>query len=382
VPAERVDKLSDVTDVVDVVVVGGGAMGTAAARSLAARGREVLVFERFEVGNALGSSGGPTRIFRLSYHHPDYVRMARLAIASWRALESEAGEPLLIPTGGLDLGDPDGLRAQALHEAGEAFTVISAEGAAERWPGVRFRSGVEVLVQDDAAVCLAERTIGAQARSAVAAGATILERTPVGSIVTIGPDLAEVRTADRTIRAPVVVVAAGAWEAGLLRGVGIDLPLRPTQEQVTYFRGGEAAEGPQPMPTIVDWTRDPIAYTVPDPTEPGSFKVALHLSGPVVDPDDRTTEADPLRVDEVVRYARETFPGSDPTGDSETCLYTNAPDEDFVLDRTGPVVIASPCSGHGFKFAPLVGELVADLATGAEPAVPLGRFASSRAALR
>jgi sarcosine oxidase len=377
-----VDRLSTVTEAVDVVVVGGGAMGTAAARSLAARGRDVLVLERFEVGHSLGSSGGPTRIFRLSYHHPDYVRMARLAIASWRSLESEAGETLLIPTGGLDLGDPDGLRAQALREAGEAYAVISAGEAAERWPGVRFRWGVEVLVQDDAAVCLAERTLRAQARSAVAAGATILERTPVGSIATVGSDLAEVRTADRTIRAPAVVVAAGAWEAGLLRGVGIDLPLRPTLEQVTYFRGGRAAAGPESMPTIVDWTRDPIAYTVPDPTEPGSFKVALHLSGPVVDPDDRTSEPDPGRVHDVVRYTRETFPGSDATGVSETCLYTNTPDEDFVLDRVGPVVIASPCSGHGFKFAPLVGEIVADLATGARPAVPLARFASSRESLR
>jgi sarcosine oxidase len=371
-----------VTDAVDVVVVGGGAMGTAAARSLAARGREVLVLERFEIGHALGSSGGPTRIFRLSYHHPDYVRMARLAIASWRALEGETGEALLIPTGGLDLGDPNGLRARALREAGEACTVISAGEASERWPGVRFPEDVEVLIQDDAAVCLAERTLRAQARSAVAAGATIMEGTPVASIARIGPDLAEVRTYDGTIRAPVVVVAAGAWEAGLLRGADIDLPLRPTLEQVTYFRGGEAAAGPAPMPTIVDWTRDPIAYTVPDPTEPGSFKVALHLSGPVVDPDARTTEADPSRVDEVVRYARERFPGADPTGDSESCLYTNAPDADFILDRVGPVVIASACSGHGFKFAPLVGELVADLATGAGPAVPLERFASSRASLR
>jgi sarcosine oxidase len=375
-----VDKLSTVTDAVDVVVVGGGAMGTAAARSLAARGRDVLVFERFKIGHAFGSSGGPTRIFRLTYHHPDYVRMARLAMRLWRALEDEAGEPLLIPTGGLDLGDPDELRARALREAGEAFTVISSGEAAERWPGIRFPSGVEVLVQDDAGVCMAERTLRAQARSATAAGASIREGTAVESIAPAGRDGVEIRTADRTIRASVVVVAAGAWAAGLLQDFGIELPLLPTLEQVTYFRGGEAASSS--MPTLVDWTRDPIVYTVPDPTAPGSFKVALHRSGPVVDPDARTTEPDPMREDAVVRFARELFPGADPTGWSETCLYTNAPDEDFVLDRVGPVVIASPCSGHGFKFAPLVGELVADLATGAEPAVPLDRFASSRAALR
>jgi sarcosine oxidase len=367
-----------VTDAYDVVVVGGGAMGTAAARTLAARDRTVLVLERFEIGHGLGSSGGPTRIFRLSYHHPDYVRMARLAIASWRSLERETGESLLITTGGLDVGDPDGLRAAALREAGERFDIVSTEEASERWPSIRFPDGVDVLVQDDAAVCMAERTVRAQARSAAAAGARIIERTPVLSIAAIGTDLVEVRTADRTVRAPVVVVAAGAWATGLLQGVGIDLPLRPTLEQVTYFRSGPLV----PLPTVVDWTRDPIAYAVPDPPEHGSFKVALHRSGPVIDPDARPVEPDRSRVDAVVGYARTTFPGAEPTGETDTCLYTNTPDEDFVIDRLGPFVIASPCSGHGFKFAPLVGELVADLATGGAPAVPLERFAADREALR
>ena len=369
------------TDKADVVIVGGGAMGTSAARALAKRGRDVVVLERFELGHSHGSSGGPTRIFRLSYHHPDYVRMARRAIASWRDLEREAGEPLLVPVGGIDVGDPGGLRAAALEAAGEHYERISSTAATERWPGIRLPEGVDVLAQDDAGVCLVERTLRALHRSAVAEGATIRERTAVDSIARSGPDAVEVRTADRTIRSGAVVVAAGAWASDLLRGVGIDLPLRPTLEQVTYFRD-EATTPPGSPPTIVDWTRDPIAYTVPDPTDPGSFKVALHLSGPVVDPDAHPREPDPARVEAVLRYANETFPGAGPTGVTETCHYTNAPDEDFVLDRVGPVVIASPCSGHGFKFVPLVGELVADLVTGAEPAVPLARFASDRASLR
>ena len=230
------DKLRPVTDVADVVIIGGGAMGTSAARALAKRGRDVLVLERFEVGHAHGSSGGPTRIFRLSYHHPDYVRLARHAIASWRDLEDEAGEPLLIPTGGVDVGDPDGLRATALAAAGEPFELISSAAASERWPAIRFPAGVDVLVQDDAAVCMAERTMRALHRAAAAAGATILERTPVEAIARAGAGRRGGPHRGSHKSGEDVVVAAGAWAGSLLHQVGIDLPLRTTLEQGDLLR--------------------------------------------------------------------------------------------------------------------------------------------------
>ena len=365
------------TDTYDVIVVGGGVMGTAAARSLAKRNRHTLLLERFELGHARGSSGGPTRIFRLTYEHPDYVRIARRALDDWRALEAEAGEGLLITTGGIDIGEAGKRSAQALEAAGEPFEYLTAEAVSERWPAIRLDRAAEVFVQEDGGVCLAERTVHAQARLATDAGATILERTPVDRIEATGLG-AVVHAGGTAYRAPVVVVTAGAWASGLLRGAGIDLPLVPSFEQVTYF----ALEEPEPLPTVIDWTVDPprTPYTVPDPERPGRFKIALHMSGPAVDPDARSFEPDPDRVERVTAYAGMRFGPHHPEGGTDTCLYTNTPDEDFVLDRRGPVVIGSPCSGHGFKFAPLIGRILADLATAQPAPIPIERFLTGRLA--
>jgi len=362
----------------DVVVVGGGAMGTSAARWLAERGRDTLLLERFEIGHARGSSGGPTRIFRVSYDDPDYVRMARRALQEWRSLEAEAGEPLMITTGGLDIGRAGRSTSDALEAASEAFEYLPAEAVLERWPAIRLEPGTEAFVQEDGGVCMAERTVRAQARLAAGAGATVLENTRVDSIVANHAG-AEVRTEAETYRAPVVVVTAGPWAGDLLRTAGIDLPLVPSFEQVTYF----ALEDPSPLPTVIDWDVTPprTPYTVPDPERPGHFKVALHMSGPPVDADARSFEPDPDRVRRVVEYAAGRFAQHAPDGGTDTCLYTNAPDEHFVLDRHGPVVVGSPCSGHGFKFAPLIGQILADLATGRPTAVPVERFGTARFAV-
>jgi sarcosine oxidase len=364
-----------VTQDLDVVVVGAGVMGTSAARWLATRNRHTLLLERFEIGHARGSSGGPTRIFRLTYHHPDYVRMARLALEEWRALEAEAGEPLMVTTAGLDLGEGGRSSAEALESAGVPFQYLPVEAVRERWPGLRLRLGTEVFVQEDGGVCMAERTVRAQASLASRAGAIVLEHTPVDSILATGMG-AEIRTPAETYRAPVVVVTAGPWAGPLLRTAGIDLPLVPSFEQVTYF----ALEEASPLPTIVDWDVNPprTPYTVPDPETPGHFKVALHMSGPSVDADTRSFDPDPDRVERVTSYAAERFAPHRAEGGTDTCLYTNTPDEDFVLDRHGPVVIGSPCSGHGFKFAPLMGRILADLAMAQPAPLPIERFLTGR----
>jgi sarcosine oxidase len=362
----------------DVIVVGAGAMGTATARSLAERGRSVLLLERFEIGHARGSSGGPTRIFRLSYDHPDYVRMARSALAEWRELEARAGEPLLITTGGLDVGEGARSNAAALEAAGERFEYLSAEAITERWPGLRLPPGTEAFVQEDGGVCMAERTVRAQARLAEEGGATILSGTTVEVIHVTGTG-AEARTPDSTYRADVVVLTAGAWAVPLLVGAGHPLPLVPSLEQVTYFE----LEEPSPLPTVIDWTIDGAhtPYVVPHPEEPGAFKVAVHRSGPSVDADARSFEPDPARVAAVTAYAADRFAPHHATGITDTCLYTNTPDEDFVLDRRGPLVVGSACSGHGFKFTPLIGRILADLATAQPAPIPIERFLMGRLAL-
>jgi sarcosine oxidase len=366
-----------VTQDYDVIVVGAGVMGTSAARWLAKRNRNTLLLERFDIGHARGSSGGPTRIFRLTYEHPAYVRMASVALEEWRALESESGERLLITTGGLDVGEGGRPSARALEAVGVAHAYLSAEAIADRWPGLRVPHGTEVFVQEDGGVCMAERTVRAQARVAAELGATVREGVRVERILATGTG-AEVNTQAETFRAPVVVVTAGPWAGDLLRTAAIDLPLVPSFEQVTYF----ALEEPSPLPTVIDWTahtwRTP--YAVPNPEEPGRFKVAIHRSGPDVDADARSFEPDAERVKMATEYAATRFAPHRAEGGTDTCLYTNTPDEDFVLDRRGSVVIGSPCSGHGFKFAPLIGRILADLATAQPTPLPIERFLTGRLA--
>lgn len=357
----------------DVLIVGGGAVGTAAARSLSARGRAVTLFERARIGHSGGSSGGPTRIFRVVYDDPDYVRMARRSLPEWRKLEAEAGEDLLITTASVDVGSEAMAAVDALVAAGESFTLPSAAETMERWPALRIAEGETVVVQEDGAVCMAARTLAAQARVARSNGAELLEDTEILAIRPVA-DGVEVVTSDSTWRAPVAVVAAGAWARGLLAEPVEDLPLVPSLEQVTYLD----LETPSPLPTLIEWA--PVSgfqpYAVPDPTVPGAFKIALHTSGPPVDPDGYR-EVDAHREAVATGYAGERF-AAHRIGASETCFYTRTPDLDFALDRRGPVVVASPCSGHGFKFVPLLGELVADLATGTEPSFPIGRFGVGR----
>jgi sarcosine oxidase len=367
-----------VTHDLDAIVIGGGAMGTATARTLAERGRQTLLLERRSIGNDRGSSSGRTRIFRLAYDDPDYVRLARLALDAWRELEARAGERLLHTTAGVDAGAASEACAEAMAAAGVAFERMTPGSIAERWPALRFEQGVPLLVQEDAGVCLVKETLLAQARLAREAGATLVEDTPVTSVSATGLGV-EVRTGDASYRAPVAVFAAGAWNTRLLEQVGIRLPLRTTFEQPVHVRLPE----PSALPTLVDRTRPAAAprYAVPDPRDGRAVKVGTHLGRVPVEPDALPDEPDAERMTDDAAYGRERFAGAEPTGEVDACIYTMTPDEDFVLDRRATVVVCSPCSGHGFKFAPLVGRLIADLVDARPGPFPIERFLSSRAAL-
>ncbi|MEO8422611.1 MAG: FAD-dependent oxidoreductase [Actinomycetota bacterium] len=373
----------------DAIVVGGGVMGTAAAHELAARGRNTLLLERFTFGHSRGSSGGPTRIFRFTYEHPDYVRMAGPALEAWRELEDISGERLLHTTGGIDIGEGSRRSAEALEAAGSPFAWLTPAETMERWPGLVIAPGTPVFVQELGGVCMAERTVRAQARAAAEAGATVIEERVVESIMPADRGDVEVKTTGGDVfRAPVAVVTAGPWAAPLLRTAGIELPLVPSFEQVTYCR---LAGQLHPFPTITDWTgvstlklesdgdgSSNLPYALPNPEEPGSIKMALDRSGPDVDPDARSFEPDLERLERLAGWASKRFLPLEEARPPETCLYTNTPDGEFVLDRLGPIVVGSPCSGHGFKFGPLIGKILADMATGRPIGLRLYAFRAGR----
>jgi sarcosine oxidase len=328
-----------------IAVVGAGINGLAAARAIARRGHDVTIYEQFELDHNRGSSHGASRIFRLSYPDVVWVRMARESFDGWRALERETGEQLLELSGILELvaGDEDG-SCRAFDEAAVAYEVLEASEVARRFP-VSVPDGMHAVFQTDAGCVYADRARHAFLASARAHGATLVERERVEDLDDVDAD--------------VVVVTAGPWARDLLARAGIDLPVVTTCETVAFFR----LVSDRPIPSVVDFKRGGrghATYALHDPVH--GLKLGIHQAGVPVDPDDQ-----PGPDEELVALMREAvgryFPAADPEPAAvDTCLYTNTDDERFVLDRYDRVVVGSACSGHGFKFAPVVGERLADLA--------------------
>jgi monomeric sarcosine oxidase len=357
-------------DQVDVVIIGAGLAGSATAWALARRGRSVVVLEAFQPGHRRGSSHGSARIFRRAYPDPLYVRLTGEAQRLWRQLADEAGEELVLTTGGIDFG-PSG-EQEKMHEILRAFGVpvelLPPAAAAERWPGVAFGND-PVMFQPDAGVIDAERAMVAMRSLAEVYGAQIHYGSPVLS-VSASEAGAVVRTADRSWYAPAVVVAAGAWLEPLL---GAQVPLPPlvvTQQQAFHF-AQRASAGPQPA---FIYRGEVAIYGLlagRDGEVPGAIKIGKHDQGPVTTGDDRDGLVSPAGREEVRAFVRTTLEDLDPDPVGElTCLYTSTATEDFILDRQGPFVVCSVCSGHGAKFAPLTGDMAADLACGGTPADP------------
>jgi sarcosine oxidase len=319
---------------VNVAVVGAGVMGLAAARALAQRGNSVTVYEQFELGHVRGSSHGTSRIFRLSYDEPDWIRLAQRAYELWRELERESGRTLLELDGLVDVQPAPERRLAALRGAGVAVQELSPVEARERF-GLAYEDVETLIFTPEAGISLADATLEALADGARAGGAEIREHARVDSLEDVPGDC--------------VVVTAGGWAPRLL-GPG-ELDATPTRETVLYFRGDR-------IPSVIDELEGQFFAL----TAPGvGVKAGWHKAGAPTDPDDEG-EPDARIVDAVCAWVRRRFPRVDPEPiRAETCIYTNVLDERFVLERRGRYVIGSACSGHGFKFAPAVGELLADL---------------------
>ena len=336
-----------------VVVVGAGVMGCATARALVRRGLRVTLVEQFHVGHNRGSSHGSSRIFRFSYPDARYVAMAMLSLPLWRELEREVDEPLMQTTGGLDRGPELADNVEALRSCGAPLELVDVAQARVRWPQLELPGEGVVLYQPDAGIALADRAVKAFARSFDAAGGVTREGVAAVSIEPSARGV-HVDTSAGGFDVDAVVVTAGAWVNELLEPLGLDLPVRPTRETVAYFE----YDGP-PFPTLVEWGEPPVYALL----APGyGLKAGEHEAGPTTDPDAQGI-VNEGSVERLTRWVGDRFPGASPKPVySETCLYTNTPDDHFILKRVGRIVVGSPCSGHGFKFAPLIGEQLADLA--------------------
>lgn len=336
----------------DVAVVGAGVMGSATAYRLARSGRSVILFEQFGRHHDRGSSHGSSRIFRFSYRDPRYVEMAMEAKQLWHQVERESNRVLLHVTGGLDLGDGIEENFSALRACGAEALMMTGKEASRRFPTVRIPASHPVLSQPDSGIVAADAAIDAFQDGFVSDGGELRSDSRVAAIEPT-EDAVSV-TADRTqTSARCCVVTAGGWVRSLAGPLGIAVRVRPTRETVAYFHVDEAP------PTVVEWG-DPSIYALPAPGD--GLKAGEHIAGPETDPD-AEGEVNEESIARLIEWVGDRYPGAAPEPHrAETCIYTNTPDENFILERHDRVVIGSPCSGHGFKFAPLIGQILSDLA--------------------
>ena len=353
----------------DAIVLGVGGMGSAALYHLAKRGKRVVGIEQFPLGHEFGSSHGVTRIIRLAYaEHPAYVPLLRRSYELWREMERLAGERLLVITGGLDIGNADGEMVrgslESCREHGIAHEVLDAREVMRRFPGYRLPAEMSAVYQGDGGFVLPERSIALHVAGALELGAEVHGCEPVLDWRAAGNGV-EVRTEREAYRADRLVITAGAWTgkqvprlaplAAPERQVLIwTQPLRPERFSVETFPifNMEAPEG--------------RFYGFPVFSVPGFKFGRFHHRGEQVDPDrmNRGFEAEDERIlrDGITRYFPEA---GGPTLAMKTCMFTNSPDEHFILDlhpEWPQVAIAAGFSGHGFKFAPVIGEIMSDLA--------------------
>ena len=376
-------------DRVDIIIVGGGVMGCSAAYQLAKDGQRVLLLEQFAIGNRYGSSHGASRLFRLAHTSTDYVKLARTAYLLWRELENESGEQLLQKAYGLDFGVTDIMDGIGgiLQDAGVPFEQLNRDEISKRFPQFTLPKDTIGLYQDSYGLINADRCVSVIATQARQRGVKIVENQTVQSIRPVS-DVVEVLTHGFTYRAGCVILCAGSWMKPLMYMLNLDLPLTVRNEVVVYYQPSDPVEWmPGRFPIFRHHLLGADArWGVGFPIFGQSgVKMVLDCTGPIVDPSDPDRTPDQAVVGRIRAYASGILPTlGDHIIEAETCRYTMTPDEDFIIDHHPAyqqVVVASPCSGHGFKFAPLIGRILADLAVSGKTKYPIGRFRLGRPGL-
>jgi len=363
----------------DVIVVGVGAMGAATACQLARRGAAVALFEQFELNHKHGSSHGRSRIFRLAYENPAYIPLAQAALPLWQQIEELTKTKLLTTTGGLDFGRR-GQKVFNICENLESAQIVCerlpASAIMERFPQFCLTEEIEGVFQPDAGVLDAELSVATMTGLAQARGAQFFTETKIDRLKTFAGGV-ELVAGEKVYRAKKAVLAAGAYIQDLFDSfTATKLPLSISQEQYLFLQS--------PSPHLFDVGKFPVwidydamagarsylsMYGFPRMAEPAAnashIKVACHMSGESVTTRMRDYELNQKVANRSLQYISEILPQAyGPIADFASCLYTTTVNERFILDFADDaesIFLASPCSGHGFKFAPVIGEIVCQL---------------------
>jgi sarcosine oxidase len=374
-------------DTYDAIVVGLGAHGSAAAAALARRGQRILGLERFGPGESLGSSGGWSRMIRIAhFEHPWLVPLAAASWDRWLDLERETSTELRSATGGLYGGPPGSTIVQGARDSagdhGVTYELLDAAEIHRRWPILEPADDTLAVLENRAGTIRIDRALDAYRDVAQRVGGTLrFARRVVDWRPAAGGGF-EVETDDGQVSgAAHLVLAGGPWIGELVPD--LHLPLTVEREIPMWFQPtvDPASVGADRLPIWVLRDGETMFYGIPHDPVLG-LKVSIHHWGTFVDPDSVERAVSDAEVGRVRDFLRRRMPAADgPLRNAKVCLYTNTPDQAFVVDRhpAAPgVAFASACSGHGFKFAPVIGEVLADLVTDGTTAWPIDRFQGDR----
>lgn len=376
----------------DYVVVGAGLAGAATAWQLAVRGFQVTLVERNVPASHDASSHGSARIFRYAYPDLFYTRAVVESKGLWDGLAVASGTSLITPAGAVDFGPERNPRllASVLADAGIEHELLPASAAQSRWPQLAFDT--EVLWHPGAGVIDAETAVNAMVGLAVRNGARLLTGWSLAGLDKTASGYRLTSATGETLDAGNVVISAGGWLPGLLADLAVPagflagLPSITVREEQAYHFKYRDPESAGSWPTFIHKSAEIQTYGLPGGRDAGfaGQKVAEYNGGKLIpSAAEQTGVVDPANRARVADYVRRYLPGLDPEPYAETtCLFTNTPNEDFLIDRVDNLTLLSPCSGHGAKFAPLIGQWAADLATGRDNVPPRFRPATSSVSAR
>lgn len=372
-------------DSYDIIIIGLGANGAAALWHLAKTGKKILGIDRFQPPHNHGSSHGESRIIRQAYHEsPVYVPLVKAAYPLWAELEINAGKPLFQKTGGLLLGAADTTVVQGARLSAEThdipFEWLDAAVIRNRFPAFRPTADTVGVLEKEAGILYPEECIRAFLDQAVSNGAAIHANEPVTRIIPENTHVT-VTTATASYQTEKLIVAAGAWLGQLLPE--LQLPLSVARQPLFWFGNTGPQFRPASMPIFIwEYEKEKMFYGFPDIG--AGVKLAPHHGGRSIDPDQLRNDPTPAEIEAITGLAKKYLDFDPVFLRSSVCMYTNTPDEDFILDlhpHHPNIVIASPCSGHGFKFSSFTGKLLADLALTGKTSIDLSPFAITRPTL-
>ena len=361
--------------VYDAIVIGAGAMGSAAAYYLSKRGQRVLLLEQFELDHRNGSSYGHSRIIRYCYDQSEYVELAIDNYPLWFEVQEELGEVLYVKTGGFDFGPAADDRLQdtlaAINANNIEYELLSVEEAQYRFPQFRLNADFQALYQADGGFIKASKSVLGHIKLAKRRGAAVKDHSAVERIQ-INSDSVEVSVNDETYSAGKLIVTTGSWTKSLLAQTGIDLPLTPLRCQLNFLMPDDMASYdaencPVWRAHVRELFSSPIyVYGLPSYDNTG-FKIAWHGGQALRHPSETDYSPDQDNVESLREFMRAHIPGvaGAPLRESRICLYTQTPDEHFIVDKHPEhehVVIGTGFSGHGFKFSTIIGKMLTDLA--------------------